>query len=83
MTRTTLVRHDWHDIREKLMPALIHLKFQIPRLRELLLKTGDAELIEGNTWGDDFWGVFQGKGKNMLGCILMAERMQIRKALGL
>ena len=26
--------------------------------RALLRGTGDAPLIEGNTWGDTFWGVY-------------------------
>jgi predicted NAD-dependent protein-ADP-ribosyltransferase YbiA (DUF1768 family) len=31
-------------------------KFRPPDLRDLLLGTGEATLIEGNTWGDDYWG---------------------------
>jgi len=40
----------------------------------MLLQTGDEELIEGNKWGDRFWGVCKGKGKNNLGKILMKIR---------
>lgn len=46
-------------------------------LKEKLLATGDAELIEGNSWGDKFWGVCNG-GENMLGKILMQIREDIR-----
>jgi hypothetical protein len=46
-------------------------------LRALLISTGDTQLIEENTWGDTFWGVCNGIGKNMLGIILM----DVRRAL--
>ena len=39
-----------------------------------LLHTGDALLIEGNTWRDQYWGVYRGKGMNKLGEILMDLR---------
>lgn len=40
--------------------------------------TGDAELIEGNNWGDTFWGVCNGRGENMLGKLLMEIRDYLR-----
>ena len=45
-------------------------------LRQQLLDTGDAELVEGNSWNDTFWGVSArtGKGKNWLGRLLMQVR---------
>jgi predicted NAD-dependent protein-ADP-ribosyltransferase YbiA (DUF1768 family) len=39
-----------------------------------VVPTGDAELVEGNTWNDRFWGVCRGKGRNELGRILMRVR---------
>ena len=42
-----------------------------------LLATGKATLVEGNSWGDTFWGVCRGKGKNMLGKILMRVRKRL------
>lgn len=47
----------------------------------MLLKTGDEELVEGNTWGDTFWGVCKGKGRNELGKILMKVREEFRKCV--
>lgn len=46
---------------------------------DALLNTGEAELIEGNTWGDKFWGAVWDKelgwvGQNWLGKLLMEER---------
>lgn len=49
-----------------------------PELRLKLLSTGDQELIEGNTWGDVYWGVCNGEGRNELGRILMIIRDILR-----
>ena len=46
-------------------------------LREQLLATGEAQLIEGNTWNDTFWGVCKGKGQNWLGRILVEVREEL------
>ena len=46
-------------------------------LLKKLLDTGDAELVEGNTWGDRVWGVCKGEGENRLGKILMRIRGEI------
>lgn len=47
-------------------------------LKAMLLATGDEGLIEGNWWGDTFWGECKGQGENHLGRILM----KIRRELG-
>ena len=47
-------------------------------LRDRLLHTGNARLVETNNWGDTYWGVCDGKGLNMLGRILMEIRTYIR-----
>ena len=52
---------------------------QNPELGNKLLETGNQELVEGNTWGDIFWGVCNGKGQNWLGKILMMVRDEIRE----
>ena len=67
------VRADWNGMKESLMLELVMQKFLIPDLARRLLETGDAELIEGNRWGDTFWGVDVcfGCGANKLGVILM------------
>lgn len=65
--------------RLEVMEDLVRQKFtNHPIMRKDLLDTGDAELIEGNTWGDDFWGTFRGKGENNLGKILMKIRGELR-----
>lgn len=60
------------------MKELIMIKFQNPLLKEKLLNTGDALLIEGNTWRDYYWGECKGKGENHLGKILMEVREIIK-----
>jgi predicted NAD-dependent protein-ADP-ribosyltransferase YbiA (DUF1768 family) len=47
---------------------------QNPELMQLLKDTGDSILIEGNSWGDQFWGVCNSVGKNWLGKLLMEIR---------
>ena len=47
-------------------------------LKEMLISTGDEELIEGNHWHDVFWGICNGKGENNLGKILMQVRSEIK-----
>ena len=40
---------------------------------------GDQELVEGNEWGDVFWGVCKGVGDNHLGKLLMEFRERVKK----
>lgn len=73
------LRKDWESVKTKIMAELVLQKFaRHPDLRKNLLETGDAVLEEGNTWGDTYWGVCNGQGKNMLGKILM----RVRELLG-
>lgn len=73
------LRDGWNDIRLDVMRELVWQKFRIPALRDSLLATGSAELIEGNDWGDTFWGVHRGAGENHLGLILMNIRARVRE----
>jgi len=68
------VRDDWGRIRVRVMRELLQQKFSHPELRQKLLATGKEVLVEGNTWGDTFWGVCAGKGENRLGRLLMEIR---------
>jgi ribA/ribD-fused uncharacterized protein len=73
-----LVREDWHSISLQVMLNILRIKFAKRTMKEKLLETGDAEIIEGNTWKDYFWGVCDGKGDNHLGKILMQIREELR-----
>ena len=73
--RALIVRDDWDDIKLSVMAHVIAMKFSYDIvLREKLLGTGDALLVEGNTWGDTFWGQCRGVGENHLGRTLMGVR---------
>lgn len=71
------MRPDWNEVRIGVMTDLVRIKFSKSPLKEKLLMTGDAELIEGNFWGDVFWGVCKGRGENYLGKILMQIRDEL------
>lgn len=70
------LRSDWDDVRIKAMEQITSSKFETAYLRDLLIKTGDVDIYEGNNWNDIFWGISlkTGIGQNHLGKILMNER---------
>ena len=80
MGRTFDLRPDWEGVKVDIMKQLLHSKFQNPELRAKLLETGTRPLEETNTWGDTYWGVFKGKGQNMLGKLLMGIRTELMEA---
>lgn len=73
-------REGWDDEKVSVMWRLLreHKFVAGTELAQLLLDTGDAELIEGNWWGDTFWGQVDGVGENWLGRLLMARREELR-----
>jgi ribA/ribD-fused uncharacterized protein len=71
------MRKFWDDERVSVMRELTRRKFQDPGLREKLILTAKQHLVEGNLWGDVFWGVCEGEGENHLGRILMDVRAEI------
>lgn len=75
--RQVRIRPGWEEMKVDLMAGLLAQKFAQPTYRRKLLATGEATLIEGNDWGDTFWGVCRGRGANWLGFLLM----DLRKAM--
>jgi ribA/ribD-fused uncharacterized protein len=73
------LRSGWDKIKNAEMEALLYKKFQIPELKMSLMLTTGAELIEGNSWGDTYWGVCAGIGQNNLGKLLMKIRDKVIK----
>src|SRR6187399_1920660 len=62
------LRSDWESVKIGVMETLVREKFtKHPKLLQRLLETGDELLVEGNTWGDKFWGQVNGEGENWLG----------------
>jgi hypothetical protein len=73
------MREDWDDVKLSVMYEVVGAKFaQNPEIAKLLVDTNDEVIIEGNTWGDTFWGMCNGKGSNHLGIILMAIREECK-----
>lgn len=63
--------------RLEIMKRVTDAKYENPILRERLMATGSRRLVEANTWGDEFFGTVDGKGKNYLGQILMKKRQEL------
>ncbi len=69
---------DWAKIKFDRMRAVLRAKFdQHADLKELLMSTGNARLVESGTVNNAvnrLWGEVDGKGENMLGVMLMELR---------
>lgn len=74
----------WNMNKLAIMTALVESKFEDNGyLKMKLLQTDDAILTEGNWWGDTYWGVCGGEGKNHLGKILMETRERIYRSISM
>lgn len=93
MGRSLTVRPDWDAVKLQVMEDLLRQKFADEALRQRLMATGSAELVEGNWWGDTFWGVHmfgkdgpatyplaKPRGENHLGRLLMRIREESQGA---
>ena len=75
------IREDWKEVCDTVMLEGVRTKFYADdTLADMLLATGDEELVELNHWGDVYWGVDHqtGQGQNKFGDILMQVRAEIR-----
>lgn len=72
----------WSTAKFDRMRDILRAKFQQhDDLRELLLSTDDARLVESATVDNEInrlWGEVNGVGKNMLGVLLMEVREELR-----
>jgi hypothetical protein len=77
-SRKQPIRADWADVKDEVMRRAVLYKFRAnPDIKEVLISTGDAILIE-DTSEDYYWGCgSDGTGLNMLGRILMEVREQL------
>ena len=73
--RTRPLRQDWEQVKDDIMRQAVLSKFQTHTdIRDILLSTGNAEIVE-NSPIDFYWGCgVDSSGKNMLGKILMEVR---------
>jgi ribA/ribD-fused uncharacterized protein len=79
-SRKQPIRPDWDRVKLRVMEEAVRAKFfQHESLRQLLIDTGDTEIVEhterDSTWGDGG----DGSGQNLLGKILMRVREDLRK----
>ncbi len=80
-SRNHPIRTDWEAIKDDVMYRAVRAKFiQHAGLRNMLLATGDAEIIE-HTTNDSYWGDRgDGGGLNKLGKILMRVRDELEES---
>lgn len=67
---------DWENKKVDVMLEGLRVKFTNPKLRKMLLDTGDAILHEDNP-EDFYWGIGDGTGKSVLGKLLMKVRQEV------
>ena len=77
--KTLPLRTDWEQVKESIMKeALLAKVAQYPKIKELLLSTGDAEIVEHSP-KDRYWADGgDGSGKNRLGVIWMEIRKELQ-----
>ena len=80
------LREDWEQVKDNIMFEVCLNKFKNNiELKEKLLSIGNAVLIEGNYWHDNYWGncycekCKQIYGRNQLGKTLMKVRDILRE----
>lgn len=78
--RSKPLRKDWEEVKDDIMRRAVFEKFKANQdIQKVLLSTGSEEIIEKTT-KDYYWGCGEdGKGRNMLGKILMETREILRK----
>lgn len=79
-SKATPIREDWDNVRISIMEDICYAKFvSSARLKNLLISTGDAVLIEYSK-KDTFWGSGHDyRGQNQLGKALIRVRERIKK----
>lgn len=78
--RSIPLRPDWERVKDEVMRRAVLRKFETRQeIRDVLLGTGEEELVE-NAPGDYYWGCgADGSGQNKLGKILMEVRSTLRE----
>lgn len=80
--RRVRIRPHWDAIRVGMMHLVLRAKFEDEEMARRLVATDPEELVEGNDWGDTFWGRVDGVGENHLGRQLMVIREGLVNARG-
>lgn len=79
ITRQMVIRRDWEEVKIGVMRGLLEQKFSQETFDFQLEVLRGFTLIEGNKWGDTFWGCvkvqgYKWQGENNLGKLLMEIR---------
>lgn len=79
------LRPDWNIVKLNIMESLLRQKFSYKWFADKLRETGEQEIVEGNTWHDNFWGSCicedcGDKGDNNLGKLLMKIRRELTQS---
>lgn len=69
---------DWDETKDDILKRILEIKFKDESLRMRLLSTGDALILNNNTYRDEYYGIYNGKGKNVLGKMLMELRSSLK-----
>ena len=78
--RTVRLPEGWERTKIAVMAEILLCKFkQHPELKVKLLNVTEP-IREDNSWGDTYWGVCKGEGRNILGKILTAIREDLKHA---
>lgn len=65
---------------EDIMYDILKVKFADEKLKHLLLETSDKQLVNEVNWEDLHWGIYQDKGENKLGELLMNLRDEFKSS---
>ena len=76
LSKTLPMRDDWGKLKIYYMREFLIQKFSQKPYKELLMNTCGLDIIEGNRWGDKYWGVClkTNNGQNNLGKLIMGIR---------
>ncbi|MCK4666819.1 NADAR family protein [Candidatus Dependentiae bacterium] len=74
--RKCQLRTHWEHMKDSIMEDALRLKFRNEDLKSKLIATHPYDLVEGNWWGDTYWGKVNGEGLNNLGILLMKIRKE-------
>lgn len=76
LAKTLPIRNDWGKLKIYYMREFLIQKFSQKPYRDLLMDTCGLDIIEGNRWGDKYWGVClkTNNGQNNLGKLIMGIR---------
>ena len=76
--KKVILRPNWESLKLDIMLELLRRKFYFKDMQQMLLDTGEDEIVEENYWKDTFWGTCNGVGENHLGKLLMKIRQELR-----